>query len=48
MFTLKVVMLLLIVPAKFDQPLVLAMLRFCCSTNPVEGDGHETVVLVPD
>jgi len=47
MLTLLIVPLLLMVPPKADQPAALFTLLFCRSTNP-EGDGQETITLVPD
>src|SRR6266581_496040 len=48
MLTLLIVPLSLMVPTKADQPAALFTLLFCCSTNPVEGEGQETITLVPD
>ena len=35
-------------PTKFDQPFASVTLRFCCSTKPGEGDGHEMMALLPE
>src|ERR1035437_5629074 len=49
----EVTVMLLFVPSSemvkpaVDQ-LAVARFEFCCSTNPVEGEGHETFTLVPE
>jgi hypothetical protein len=45
--TLLMVPLSMIVPLNVDHPAALFTLLFCCSTNPVEGEGQETMTPCP-